>query len=658
MSQAKQKESQELINRLAHLSEDELASLVELHNKYYFLDNNPKITDEAFDKLTEALRFKNPKAVALNQMGFRTFGQEVTHKRPMLSLDKCYDDKTFFKWADKINGDFIAMPKIDGVASSLIYSKKGELLEVSTRGDGRTGENITKNARLIPDLVQNLPANLLTDLNDELEIRGEVFLPISIFNSLFGNDFSSPRNLAAGFLKLKTSDPDKLKHLRFFPYDLRGSLAQSEEEKFKLLQDFGFSMMPWLVAKNDSQANSVYFSLLKDRESFDYEMDGVVFRANSLEDQRRLGETAHHPKYAIAYKFHGESAPTKLINVEWSVARSAIITPVAIVDPVFVSGASISRASLHNAGIFLKLDLREQSLVEINRRGGVIPHLERVLSRSGKPLEMPSSCPSCQGPTRLVDDFLYCQQPEVCEEVVVSKLIHFCQVVGMEGLGPKIVRKLFHEKLLLSFGDIYRLKIHQLLGLERMGEVLAQKLIDEINNKKVLELKVFLQALGINEVGQNVSELISANFSSLEKVRELTFDKIFLIHGIGESIAHSLLNGLNDLRKEIDDLLTEVVVKDEVLASTDGPFFGDGIVFTGKMAHLDRKAAQDQVKRLGGRAPDAVTSHTTILVIGDEGSPLLGDGKKSTKQKAAEKLIEQGHKIKIISETEFLKMIN
>lgn len=659
MNQEIQKNSEILLKKLASLSEDELAKLVIFHNEKYFLQNAPEITDEAFDKLVEALKFRNPSSKALLEIGFKEpldigFGKEVKHKRPMLSLDKCYDDQTFSKWAEKINGDFIAMPKIDGVASSIIYQTDGTIL-VATRGDGKSGEDITKNALFISDLPKTLPKRF----DHDLEVRGEIFLPLSRFNEYFANDFSSPRNLAAGFLKLKNADLSKLKHLKFFPYDVRGASTETEEEKFRLLETLGFSMMPWFMAKNDLNAILVYQQLLKDRETFDYEIDGVVFRANSLDDQMRLGETSHHPKYAIAYKFHGESAPTKLIDIEWSVARSGIITPVAIVEPVFVSGASISRASLHNVGIFLKLDLREQSLVEINRRGGVIPHLERVLSRSGTPWPLPTACPSCGSKVVMIDDFLHCQNKDACEEVVVSKLIHFCHVVGIEGLGQKIIRKLFLEGMLKNFGDVFRLKASKLMELERMGETLAHKLVDEINSKKNIDLKTFLQALGLNEVGNNVSELIASNFHTLEKIRALTVEDLLPIHGIGESIANSLVKGLKEISAEIDDLLTEVTIKDEVATVSDSshPLFGKSVIFTGKMAHLDRKAAQAAVKSLGGKTPGAISSNTDILVIGDEGSPLLGNGQKSTKQKEAEKLQSLGSAIRIISESEFLTLI-
>lgn len=652
--------SEKLIASLATLSEPELVRLIKLHNKNYFEFNAPEITDEAFDKLVETLRFVNPHAPVLSEIGSRSsaFGNEVVHALPMLSLEKCYDDASFLKWAKKINGGFVVMPKIDGVACSIVY-RDGTLVQAATRGDGRVGEDITKNALLIHDLPKQLPIPQMKDR--ELEVRGEIYLPLSIFNTRFASEFVNPRNLAAGFVKLKEEDRSKTSFLRFFPYDVRGVHVATEQEKFVLLADLGFSMMPWSVVENNEKATAIYVTFLTSRDEFDYETDGVVFRANLIADQVRLGATAHHPRYAIAYKFQGETAQTKLIDVVWSVARSGIITPVAIVEPVFVSGASIRRASLHNLRIFSELDLHEQSLVEINRRGGVIPHLERVLSRKGEKLPIPTACPSCGGPVQQVDDFLRCVNHEQCETVGVSKLVHFVHVLGIEGLGDKIIRRLYDAGFIRNFGDIFRLTTSMFLTLERMGEVLAQKLVDEIDRKRSLELSTFIKALGIPEIGTNVSELVASNFHSLSTIRNLSVDDLLALHGIGERIAHALVNGLHERSAEIDDLLGEVTIVKSDVSSADldhsHPLFGKSVLFTGKMAHLERKAAQQAVKNLGGRAPEAMSSAVDFLVIGDEGSPLLGEGKKSTKQKAAEKLIAAGSSMQIISERDFLKLL-
>lgn len=655
--------SEALLKQLASLSERELADLVVHHNKKYFVDAAPEISDEAFDKLVEALKFLNPRSGVLSLVGHASFGQEVVHLRPMLSLDKCYDDQSFHKWAEKIKGDLVAMPKIDGIASSLIYSQNGEFLQAATRGDGVAGENITQNMSVIDDIPQKLPEKICEEIcsGDELiEVRGEVYLPLTRFNEKYAEEFANPRNLAGGALKQKDQQKSKKYGLQFLPYDLRGTSAQSEVEKFLLLERLGFPAMPWRLVLNDEDSPKAMREFANMRSTLDFEIDGVVYRANNLSDQIRLGETAHHPRYALAYKFQGESAPSELLSVEWSVSRSGAITPVAIINPVFISGAHISRASLHNLGIFLSLGLLEQSLVEVERRGGVIPHVERVLSKKGRALLPPDNCPSCNSPTEVVGDFLYCSAKQQCRAVRASNLIHFCSVLGIEGLGEKIIYKLLDHGLIENFKDIFSLSLPDLLSLERMGQVLARKLLDEIASKREIPLPVFLRALGIEEVGSNISELVASNFHTLARVRNLSVSDLTPVQGIGERIAQSLVQGLHDLCEQIDELLSVVVVKDVLTSSLDvdqsNALFGKSVVFTGKMAHLERKSAQNLVKRLGGTAPGAISSHTDYLVIGDEGSALLGQGQKSTKQKEAEKLIAAGSGLRIISESEFLRL--
>lgn len=668
MDNAVKKNSEELLNRLSSLNESELSQLIALHNRLYFSENAPVISDEAFDKLVEALRLKNPHAKVLSHIGpgpnDAIFGQEVVHLRPMLSLDKCYDDEAFQKWADKINGDLVAMPKIDGVASSLLYNQKGELFLAATRGDGRVGEDITQNVKMIESVPKRLDLKALlgADPLEFLEVRGEMYLPLERFKEHYAEEFANPRNLAAGALKNKESEKSKAYGLKFLPYDLRGMRGLTEAQKFALLESLGFAKMPWRLVPDIKSASGVLREFHDRRSELDYETDGVVFRANQEKDQQRLGETAHHPRYALAYKWQTESAQTKLLEVEWSVSRTGAITPVAIVKPVFLSGANISRASLHNYGIFSKLGLGLESLVEINRRGGVIPHVERVLSSKGEPLLAPSSCPSCHSAVVIDGDFLLCSAKEKCQEAVISNLIHFCHVVGLEGFGDKLIRRLYEQKLLRSFTDFYRLSLSDLKCLERMGDVLAQKLLDQIEKKREIDLATFIRALGIKEVGVTVSEIIAANFPTLAQIEMLTIDKLMPIHGIGESIARALVEGLLAHKTEINELKSQIVIKDyegHILVGDEGHrLFNKSIVFTGKMAHLDRKSAQDLVKKLGGLTPGSISAKTDYLVIGDEGSSLLGQGAKSTKQKEAEKLIALGSSLKIISESEFLRLAN
>jgi DNA ligase (NAD+) len=655
--------NKDLLERLSLMKESELADLVIYHNKKYFVDAAPEISDETFDKLVEALKFLNPRSPALSLVGHAVFGQEVRHLRPMLSLDKCYDDETFFKWSEKIYGDMVAMPKIDGVASSLIYDHRGELIQAATRGDGTIGENITQNMRVIADIPSQLPSKICEEQISEgefLEVRGEVFLPLTRFNEQYAQEFANPRNLAAGALKNKNRDKSKSYGLKFLPYDIRGSRASDEREKFALLKKLGFLELPWELVKNDPDATKIFKKFQELRQDFDFETDGVVFRANKLDDQIRLGETAHHPRYAMAYKFQGESASTELKGVEWSVSRTGAITPVAVIKAVNISGAHVSRASLHNLGIFLSHDLREHSLIEVIRRGGVIPHVERVLSKTGMPLKVPDYCPACHSPTEVSGDFLLCSARQQCHAVIASSLIHFCSVLGIEGLGEKIIYKLLNTGLIKSFKDIFVISTEDLVALERMGKVLAHKLTQEIASKREIPLATFLRALGIDEIGANISELVASNFQSLGRIRELSIEDLMPIHGVGSRIAQSLVLGLKALSDQIDDLLKVVVVKDyeQLLNTADESniFFGKSVVFTGKMAHLDRKAAQDLVKRLGGLTPGAISSQTNYLVIGDEKSALHGQGQKSSKQKEAEKYINAGSALQILSESDFLRL--
>lgn len=660
--------SEKLIKDLPHLSADELEYWVRHHNDAYFLHNAPQITDEAFDKLVETLRMVKPDATVLQELGERvelsSESRSLRHREPMLSLEKCYDDETFQKWRDKISGSIVAMPKIDGVACAIHYDSKGELVLGLTRGDGSSGEDITQNIRRIHDIKTQLE-NILVQAalepeNGVLEIRGEVYMAISRFKEKYENDFANPRNLAAGALKQKDPEKSAAYGLSFFPYDVRGGKFATEAEKFSFLQKCGFKLSPLNFLKEDEKIKPIVQKYLEDRDTLDFEIDGVVARADLVREQVRLGETSHHPKFAIAYKFQGESAQTHLVNVEWSVARTGAITPVAVVKPVFVSGATVTRASLHNLRLFNEHGLRTDSLVEIVRRGGVIPHVERVLRATGEALQAPRKCPSCNEDALIDGDILRCSKPSQCLQIQVARILHYCSVLELEGFGEKWIRVLVEKKLVKSPADLYRLKMDQLLQLDRMGNVLAEKLLKSVQDKRALKLADFLCALGFSEIGPTVARILAQHFNSLESLRNASSQEVTSVYGIGESIGTALSDGFSLFKDEIDDLLSEVTI---VQASQDSkvdeshPLFAKSVVFTGKMAHLDRKKAQSEVRKVGGQTPASVSSSTDFVVIGDDGSALLQGGAKSSKHKDAEKLAAAGSAVRIISETEFLKFL-
>ncbi len=624
------------------MSVEELEREVRRHNELYFEKNAPEISDYEFDRLVELLRAKSPHSKALQELysdGMSSQGS-VKHQVPMLSLDKCYDENALIDWAQKFEGDVLATPKIDGMAISLIYNPQGRLSRAATRGDGVEGELITANAMH----VRSIPKNISSA---NLEVRGEIYMPLSEF-AKFKGEFMSPRNLAAGAIKQKDARKTRDYGLSFFAYDLIGSGAKSEEEKFKLLSSLGFQTVERrLTSKKKMQEAYDYF--LKRRGQFDFELDGVVFKANDVAEQKRLGLTAHHPRSAIAYKFQGDSGVTNLIDVEWSVSRTGVITPVAIVEPVELSGAMVRRASLHNAGMVKKLGVTENAKVLMMRRGGVIPHLESVVEKKGAPVKLPEKCPSCGGEVTLDGDFLFCKNPKNCVHSKVAELSHFVKTLDIEGLGAKLIERLYEEGLVTEPSEFYELTKDDLLGLERMGEVLAEKLIASINARRKIALGVFLQSLGIRELGKHASKILES-FGSLENVAALSEEDLSEIKTIGPVIAREVSAGLKSKKDLIARLLKQVKIEAMKKTETGWAFSGKAFLFTGKMLSMERSAAQKLIEQRGGVAAQSVSKDLDFLVVG------FGGGAGS-KLKKAEALNARGEKVKIISEEDFLKLL-
>ncbi len=639
------------------MSVSELEAEVRKHNRLYFVEHKPVISDYEFDQLVEELRRRKPDSKALAELvsDATPTGAKVIHKIPMLSLDKCYAESEIKDWASKFEGDIVASPKIDGCAVSLRYGKDGRLVQAATRGDGVEGEEITRNVRTVKDIPQQIHLK-------DVEVRGEIYMPLSIFKR-YSKEFANPRNLAAGAIKQK--DPRKTAEYRlsFLAYDLLGDLRklpalhkwlyggdeeETEDFKRRVLKRFGFPVVDWVcVPKSKIQEEFEHF--LKQRDKYDFETDGVVYKANLVSEQERLGLTAHHPRYAIAYKFQGESGVTKLIDVEWGVARTGVITPVAVVEPVELSGVTVTHASLHNVGILKKLGVSKGAKVLMMRRGGVIPNVESVVESAGKVVDVPKKCPSCGAATELKDDFLYCTNPKSCIASKIAELEHFIKEIGCDGFGEKLIAKLYENGFVTDPAEFYTLTKDDLLQLERMGDVLATKLISNINEKRELTLEAFLRSLGIREVGRHVSKILG-EYGDIKKVMALTEDELSAIHTIGPVIAREVVEGLKEKRALIEKLLKQVrIEKVKAKVKVEGVFAGKKVLFTGALLAMERKAAQELVEKAGGEAADGVSRELDYLVVGGGG----GAGSKLAK---VEKIIADGGKTKIITEKEFLKM--
>ena len=619
----------------------ELERDIRRHNRLYFVEHKPEISNYEFDQLVEKLREKKPGSKILGEIGSDIGGRfkKVRHETPMLSLDKAYDEKTMQDWAGKFDGKIIASPKIDGCAVAIKYDANGKLVQGATRGSGTVGEDISANIKFVSAVPQQIHLK-------NVEVRGEIYMPLSVFKR-YSADFANPRNLAAGAIKQK--DPKKTGeyNLSFWAYDLLEVGTRDETEKRKLLKEDGFPVIEWkLIDKSGIQdAFEEYF---KRRDSFDYEMDGVVYKVNDISEQERLGVTAHHPRCAIAYKFQGDSGITVLKDVEWSVARTGVITPVGIVEPVELSGAMVSRVSLHNYGLMKKLGLSRGAKVLMMRRGGVIPNLESVAENGRGEFKAPLKCPSCGASVEVRDDFLYCTKPKECIQAKIGELKHFVQTAEIENFGDILIEKLYEAGLVTDVSEFYELTVEDLMPLERVGDNLADKLIRNIAVRRELALDVFLRSLGIRELGKHSSKILAMEHGTLERVRETTKERLSSIHTIGDIIAGDIVDGLKAKSKLINKLLKHVkVLPFEKKKVEGGALAGKSFLFTGTLLAMPRNDAEKLVEEKGGKIASGVSKLLDYLVVGD------GGGSKLNK---AKKLAEQGGNIKILTEAEFLKM--
>lgn len=626
----------------------ELEAQIRHHNKLYFEHNRPEISDEEFDQLVERLKVLRPKSKVLQELGsdLSVTGEKVEHSSPMLSLDKCYNLDDLMRWAEKFAGDVVVSPKIDGAAIAIRYDEKGELTLAETRGDGFKGEDITKNVRQIEDIPRKVSET-------ELEVRGEVYMKRSIFEK-YRNEFANPRNLAAGALKQK--DPIKTKEygLNFFAYELIGKDYPHEMEKVELLKRLGFIPVETCLVTKDQQAfEKIYQEFFTRREKLDYELDGVVYKANLLSEQTRLGASAHHPRWAIAYKFQGDVGTTELLEVEWSVSRTGTITPIGLVKPIELSGARVSRVSLHNVGIIKKLGVTLGSKVTMVRSGGVIPKLEAVLTSTKRKIVLPKKCPSCGFATELRDEFLHCTNPQGCRKTKLGELRHFVDVLEIEGFGDKLIEQLYDNGFVEEVDDFFKLKVEDLVDLERVGQILAEKLIKNVREHRKVPLELFLRALGISELGKHVASVLKKNFHNLETILQTKESELAEIHTIGPVTAKEVGEGLRQKTPLIKRLLKHVELVEKARAT--GALAGKSFLFTGKLAAMTRGEAEKKVLAHGGEMAAGVSRDLDFLVIGSEG---YRNQEKGSKWIKAEGLIRKGADLKIISEEEFLKKIN
>ncbi|MFX0061035.1 MAG: NAD-dependent DNA ligase LigA [Candidatus Hermodarchaeota archaeon] len=629
----------------------ELEEQIKYHNERYWIDNAPEISDEKYDLLKRELRKLDPNNPVLSEIApidLSTMGTKVEHSVPMLSLDKAYSVEEVMKWAEKIESELTISPKLDGLAVSIRYTEKGNLGQCSTRGNGWVGEDITAAAMIIKDIPKRLPA-----VDCPLTIRGEIYMRRSIFKKFVTTTgAASPRNLAAGTVKQKDIRVIRERQLSFAAYDVFRDIKQNgwktEIDKYNFLTQQNVPTVETeLIPQSVQKIEKIYqkYHDIREKNLLDYDIDGVVIKANDLAEQRAMGETRHHPRYIIALKFASKAAQTIVRELEWSLGRTGKIIPVAILEPVFLADANITRVTLHNFEKFEKFNIAPGDTVEITRSGDVIPKIEKVVRRSGKePFSRPGVCPSCKETLFEEGPFLVCKNKH-CKGSRLELLRYFISTLEIKGIGDKWIEKLFEEDLIGEPADFFKLREDQLLKLPRMGEKSAKNFVTSIQEKRIVPLEKFLQALGVPNLGPAAAEALVKYYKDLETIMSLTPEDLIDIEGFGEIIAQSVVEGLEERKPIIDNLLRYIRFgKERVVVSTDNPLANKTWCFTGTLTYYSRKEAEELIKSYGGRVSSTITKDLDILVIGE---------KPGSKYEKA-----QSKGIKIITENEFMELVS
>ncbi len=656
---------------------DRLRKEILHHDKRYYVLSQPEISDKEYDNLLGKLKdLENsyPELITpdsptqrVGSVPLKEF-KTAEHRQKMLSLDNTYSIDELRDWQERLykslgnqKVEFVAELKIDGISASLTYTNG--LLDIgATRGDGQTGEDVTSNLKT----VRSIPLKLQN--KDEIkliEIRGEVYMAkkyLELINKerTANNEipFVNPRNAAAGSLKLLDAKIVAQRHLNFFAHslgDVEGTNLKTHWEFFKKIKSWGLRTNPHIfLCKNLEEVIDLCREWEDKRDELDYEIDGMVIKVNSLEQQRLLGATLKSPRWAVAYKFAAHQATTKLLNIIVQVGRTGVLTPVAMLKPVECGGVTISRATLHNFDEIERLGVRIGDRVVVERAGEVIPKIikaiESVRSGKEKKLIIPSKCPECDSAIvkEKEEEVAYrCIDP-FCPVQLEKGLLHFASrgAMDIEGMGESVVSDLIERGMVENFCDIYFLKKEDFLKLPLFKEKKAENLVKAIEKSKRHPLSRLLYGLGIRHVGEKAAYVLAQRFSSLDKIIQAQVEDFSSIYEIGEVMAESIVEFFK--QQKVKNLIAKlkragVNTKQPKTELLRGHLTGKTIVLTGELKSFSRKEAEDIVRKYGGSASSSVSKSTDLVVVGE--SP-------GSKLQRAKKL-----RLQIIDEKDFLKLI-
>jgi len=641
----------------------ELREQLNRHSYLYYVLDNPEIPDSEYDRLyreLQQLEGRYPDQVTpdsptqrVGEKPLAAFSQ-LTHRVPMLSLDNVFSEdelKAFFKrihdrLAIEEELDFNAEPKLDGLAVSLIY-ENGLLVQAATRGDGTTGEDVTQNVRTIHAVPLKLQGQGYPAL---LDVRGEVFMPKAGFNRLNQRaqekgekTFVNPRNAAAGSLRQLDPKITASRPLAFYSYSTgmveAGELPDTQNGILSQLKQWGLPVCPETeLAHGIDGCVDYYNRVQQQRDDLPYDIDGVVYKVNSLALQHRLGFVARAPRWAIAHKFPAQEEVTYITNVDFQVGRTGAITPVARLEPVFVGGVTVSNATLHNMDEIERKDIRIGDKVFIRRAGDVIPEVVRVVPGSRKKnvrkIEMPSRCPVCGSDVERVEGeaVARCTGGLVCKAQRTEAIKHFAsrKAMDIDGLGDKLVEQLVNSGMIETVVDLYRLDVDAVAALERMGQKSAENLLAAIDESRKPALAKLVYALGIREVGEATARSLAASCRDLASIMAADEEALQQIQDIGPVVAKHITHFFAQAHNQqvIEQLLKEIEIQAPAAAEGGQSLAGKTFVITGTLSEMTRDQAKELLLAAGARVSGSVSAKTDYLLAGEKAGSKLAKAEK------------------------------
>ncbi|ANZ57960.1 DNA ligase (NAD(+)) LigA [Fructilactobacillus lindneri] len=652
--------SENLTEQEARQAADELRPQLIRWGKEYYENDQPSVPDAEYDQVYNQLvklEEQFPNIVTSDSPTQQVGGNvdsdftKVKHPIPMLSLGDVFSKEELNNFIERLqkeypeDQEFNCELKIDGLSISLRY-ENGILVQGSTRGNGKIGEDITKNIKMIPSIPQKLTRPINIEVRGECYMSKTEFLKLNERRQIDGKTtFANPRNAAAGSLRQLDPKVTAERHLSTFMYnvaDYSDLQATTQSGMLKELKELGFTVdEDFQVAYTIDEINQYVDKYQQQRNDLSYGIDGIVIKTNSLPLQMKIGHTVKVPKWAIAYKFSPEEVKVKINDIEWTVGRTGVVTPTAIMDKVKLAGTTVSRASLHNADYIEKKDIRIGDTVVLYKAGDIIPEVERYLPElrpaDSKPYVIPDTCPSCGAKLVHLDDevALRCINPK-CPAQLAEQVTHFASrnAMDIDGLGPKIVKQLFQRNLISDVASLYKLKQTDLIDLDKFGEKSSQNLLTALNQSRNNSMERLLFGLGIRHVGNKAARLISQHFGSIDALMKATRDQIAAIDSIGDIIADSVVTYFSDPNSQ--DLIAELQTVGVNMKYT-GPnptvqpdtfFTNKRVVLTGKLTSMTREAASEWLQNQGAEVTSGVSKKTDLLVAGEAAGSKLTKAQK------------------------------